>query len=255
MFGANDLKQPYGLWVRAQKDSYEVIVSDNYMSGGRSNEDMLPPLAELGERVQALPAAPRAGRLAGAADGHLRRYHAKPARSASPNRCSATSDHDRLLIAEEDVATGTRLREYGLDGKYRGRDIGAGPVQGAGRRHGADALPDGSGYWIATDQFKDRSLFHVFDRVTLKHLGAFAGNKTANTDGVWLRPDAAMRASRRACSTRWTTTRRWRRSTGATSPRRCRCGRIAAESSGWWQRVLSCCVVPARRRGPSDSCA
>ncbi len=45
---------------------------------------------------------------------------------------------------------------------------------------------DGSGYWIATDQFRDRSLFHVFDRRTLKHLGAFSGRVTANTDGVWL---------------------------------------------------------------------
>ena len=45
---------------------------------------------------------------------------------------------------------------------------------------------DGTGYWIATDQFKDRSLFHVFDRQDLAYRGAFAGEKTANTDGVWL---------------------------------------------------------------------
>ena len=48
------------------------------------------------------------------------------------------------------------------------------------------ACADGGGYWIATDQFKDRSLFHVFDRRTLAHLGAFAGAVTANTDGIWL---------------------------------------------------------------------
>src|SRR5688500_3905724 len=49
-FGAQDLKQPYGLWVRAQRDSYEVIVSDNYMSP--ANEDVPPPLAELDRRFK-----------------------------------------------------------------------------------------------------------------------------------------------------------------------------------------------------------
>ena len=48
------------------------------------------------------------------------------------------------------------------------------------------ACPDGSGAWLATDQYKDLSLFHVFDRKTLEHRGAFAGQLTANTDGVWL---------------------------------------------------------------------
>ena len=44
-----------------------------------------------------------------------------------------------------------------------------------------------------TDQFKDRSLFHVFDRQTLTHLGAFAGNTVANTDGVWLEQRGSAR--------------------------------------------------------------
>ena len=55
------------------------------------------------------------------------------------------------------------------------------------------ACADGSGYWIATDQFKDRSLFHVFDRQDLAYRGAFAGEKTANTDGVWLHQAATAR--------------------------------------------------------------
>ena len=45
---------------------------------------------------------------------------------------------------------------------------------------------DGSGWWIGTDQYKDRSVFHLFDRNTLQHVGSFAGKLTANTDGVWL---------------------------------------------------------------------
>ena len=52
---------------------------------------------------------------------------------------------------------------------------------------------DGSGYWITTDQFMDRSVFHLYDRVSLTHLGAFAGNTVANTDGVWLNQSATTR--------------------------------------------------------------
>ena len=53
VFGADDLKQPYGLWVLPQKDAYEVIVSDNYMSP--QNEDLPPPLAELDQRFKRYP--------------------------------------------------------------------------------------------------------------------------------------------------------------------------------------------------------
>jgi 3-phytase len=96
-------------------------------------------------------------------------------------------DNDRLLLAEEDMATGTRLREYGLaDGKYRGRDVGADLYKAQAEGIALLACADGSGYWIGTDQFKDRSVFQVFDRKTLQHLGAFAGKVTANTDGVWM---------------------------------------------------------------------
>jgi len=101
--------------------------------------------------------------------------------------------NDRLLLAEEDVAVGTRLREYGLDGTYRGRDIGADLFKAQAEGMALAQCAGGSGYWIATDQFKDRSVFHVFDRLTLDYKGAFAGNRTANTDGVWLDQSADAR--------------------------------------------------------------
>jgi len=43
--------------------------------------------------------------------------------------------------------------------------------------------PDDSGYWIATDQGMQSNTFHVFDRHSLEHRGAFAGEVTLNTDG------------------------------------------------------------------------
>jgi 3-phytase len=42
------------------------------------------------------------------------------------------------------------------------------------------------GYWILTDQGGTRSIFHVLDRRTFERLGSFAGEVTANTDGIWL---------------------------------------------------------------------
>lgn len=190
VFGADELKQPYGLWIRPQKDSYEVIVSDNYMSS--QNSDLPPPLAELDQRykryrLRRVPEGWQAS-LAGTfgettQDGAIR----------IAESVFGDVGHDRLLLAEEDVDTGTRLREYGLDGKYRGRDIGADLFKAQAEGMALMQCADGTGFWIATDQFKDRSLFHVFDRVTLKHLGAFAGQKTANTDGVWLDQSADAR--------------------------------------------------------------
>lgn len=51
------------------------------------------------------------------------------------------------------------------------------------------ACEDGSGYWLSTDQADDRTVYHVFDRASLQHAGAFMGSITANTDGVWLAVD------------------------------------------------------------------
>jgi 3-phytase len=104
--------------------------------------------------------------------------------------------HDRLLVAEEDVAIGTAVREYGMGGGYRGRDIGKGLFKAQAEGIALWQCADGSGYWITTDQFKDRSLFHVWDRETLAHVGAFAGRVVGNTDGIWLHQGATARFPR-----------------------------------------------------------
>jgi 3-phytase len=182
VFGAAELEQPYGLWVRPVDGGLEVIVSDNYMSP--QNDDLPPPDAELGHRFKRYLLAHGgdgwSGRLLGTfgetGDGAIR----------IAESVFGDVDNDRLLLAEEDVDSGTRLREYGLDGRYRGRDIGTGLFMAQAEGMALARCDDGGGYWIATDQFKDRSLFHLFDRDTLEHVGAFTGNRTANTDGVWL---------------------------------------------------------------------
>ena len=190
VFGADDLKQPYGLWVRPQKDAYEVIVSDNYMAP--QNEDLSPPLAELDQRFKRYHLQRTEGgwkaTLAGTFGDTGEAGAIRIAESVFGDAAN-----DRLLLAEEDVAVGTRLREYGLDGTYRGRDIGADLFKAQAEGMALAQCADGAGYWIATDQFKDRSVFHVFERTTLAYKGAFAGNRTANTDGVWLDQSADAR--------------------------------------------------------------
>ncbi|PPU77322.1 phytase [Xanthomonas sp. NCPPB 1638] len=182
-FGQDALREPYGLWVRKHDGDYEVVVSDNYMSPG--NKDQPPPLAELGQRF-------RRYQLNAAAAGWQARLTQTfgDTTEAGAIRIAESVFGDeangRLMIAEEDVAVGTQLREYGMDGRYRGRNVGTGLFKAQAEGLTLLQCPDGSGYWIATDQFKDRSVFQVFDRKTLAHVGAFAGRVTANTDGVWL---------------------------------------------------------------------
>lgn len=188
-FGAGDLRQPYGLWVRAQEGGYEVIVSDNYMSAG--DDDLPPPLAELDQRFKRY----QVQRTAQGWQARLTGSFGETS-EAGAIRISESVYGDptfgRLLLSEEDVATGTRLREYGLDGRYR-RDVGADLFKAQAEGLALLRCGERGGYWIATDQFKDRSLFHLFDRQTLAHVGAFAGRKTANTDGVWLDQGADAR--------------------------------------------------------------
>jgi 3-phytase len=45
---------------------------------------------------------------------------------------------------------------------------------------------DPAGYWILTDQGATRSVFHLLDRNSFALIGSFAGEVTANTDGIWL---------------------------------------------------------------------
>ncbi|WP_285447686.1 phytase [Xanthomonas sp. LMC-A-07] len=182
-FGQDELREPYGLWVRKHDGGYEVVVSDNYMSP--ANKDTPPPLAELGQRFRRyqLQAAGQGwnATLTQSFGDTTEAGAVRIAESVFGDEANA-----RLMIAEEDVAVGTQLREYGMDGRYRGRNVGTGLFKAQAEGMTLLQCADGSGYWIATDQFKDRSVFQVFDRQSLAPVGAFAGRVTANTDGVWL---------------------------------------------------------------------
>ena len=102
-------------------------------------------------------------------------------------------EHDRLLIAEEDLRVGTTLRVYTLGGEYAGRNLPRERFKAQAEGVALWACPDGSGYWITTDQARDLTVFHVFDRRELGYLGSFTGEHTAMTDGIWLHASATRR--------------------------------------------------------------
>ena len=194
-FGEADLDQPYGLWLRPSGEAggYEVLVTDAYMAGEDANgDDIVPPLAQLDRRVKRYRVTISGDALQVRAAGAFGDTTAEGA-IRIPESIWGDPANDRLLVSEEDVVTGTAVREYSLDGRYRGRSIGLGLFKAQAEGLALWQCAEGSGYWIATDQFKDRSLFHVFDRRTLEHVGAFAGNTVGNTDGIWLHQAATAR--------------------------------------------------------------
>jgi 3-phytase len=187
-FGSAELQQPYGLWLRKLADGrYDVLVSDAYMAGkDAAGDDVVPPLAQLDKRLRRYTVNVDSSRVQAELSASLGDT-SKAGAIRIPESLWGDAAHDRLLVAEEDTVTGTAVREYDLAGKYRGKTLGLGLFKAQAEGIALWQCDDGSGYWITTDQFKDRSLFHIFDRTSLKHLGAFAGETVANTDGIWLR--------------------------------------------------------------------
>lgn len=193
-FGSSDLVQPYGIWLRKTGGNvYDVMVTDAYMQGeDAQGNEIPPPLGRLDKRIRRYDVrigakslqATRSADIGDTSDAGAIRV---------PESVWGDPTNNRLLVAEEDLKTGTAVREYDLSGNYRGRTLGLGLFQAQAEGIALWQCADGSGYWITTDQFKDRSLFHVWDRKSLEYLGGFAGETVGNTDGVWLHQGATKR--------------------------------------------------------------
>ena len=185
-FGADALQQPYGLWVQPKGEGYEVLVSDAYMAGeDAQGEDIIPPLAQLDRRFRRYELTQAGGKWTARDAGAFGDTGAAGAIRV-PESLFGDAANNRLLVAEEDVPTGTLLREYDLQGRYLGRDVGADRYAAQAEGIALMRCADGSGWWVASDQFADRTVFHLFDRRSLAHVGSFAGEVTGLTDGVWL---------------------------------------------------------------------
>lgn len=188
-FGHEQLKSPYGLWVHeTAPNQLELLVTDSFMADFRTG--LLPPMKELDQRVkrfrisldhERLPHARYDGSFGDTTEaGALRMVES----------IAGDPVHDRLLIAEEDRRVGSTLRDYRMDGRYRGYSLPTFDADAEGVM--LWACTDTEGYWIAVDQ-KRPTLFRVFDRQTLQPQGTFAGHEVANTDGGTLYAAATAR--------------------------------------------------------------
>lgn len=180
-FGASDLTLPYGLAAYAPRaDAYRVYVTDNY----EEPEDSVPPLAQLGRRVRVYDIAVRDGRLTSQL---VNSFGDTTAAGAIRITESIQLDpaNDRLVLAEEDESD-TQIKEYTLDGRFTGRSFGRGIFTQQAEGIALWTCGDSTGYWVTTNQGPVVNTFHLFDRQTLAHVGAFRGKVTNTTDGVAL---------------------------------------------------------------------
>jgi 3-phytase len=183
-FGEGELRSPYGLWLHEPEGGrIELWVTDSFMDG--EDYDVVPPLAALSARIKRFSVLIDGDAVSARFDGASGDTSEAGALRVVESIAGDVANN-RLLVAEEDVPTGTGYRVYGFDGGYAGRDIGVGAFGAQAEGVTLWACPDGSGYWIAADQFIDATLFHVYDRQTLEAKGRFAGRNTGMTDGVWL---------------------------------------------------------------------
>jgi 3-phytase len=183
-FGEEVLRKPYGLYVKAlNKAEYDVYVTDSY----ETELEEMPADKDLNERVHRF-LFERDGNTADAewtaafgdtsGDGRLyvvESIYGDPA-------------YNRLLVAEEleDAEAGRQVKLYDLEGNFTGETMGKGIFQAQVEGIALYETSADSGYWIITDQSKTENLFHVFDRASLDHLGTFKGERTLNTDGIWV---------------------------------------------------------------------
>lgn len=191
-FGDAELRAPYGLWLNPDADGRgaDVYVTDSFMYGERF--DVLPPLAELDQRV-------RRFRVAFSADGGLRAesrgsFGDTSERGALRIVESIAGDpaHDRLLIADEYHPKST-LREYTLAGRPTGRQLPEDTFSFEAEGVALWACGPRRGYWVSVDQLAPLTVFHVFDRRTLKRVGSITGRTVATTDGIALRSEGNAR--------------------------------------------------------------
>lgn len=185
VFGEGELEKPYGIAVAHGEDGLPVVfVTDNSQSPTSRIRRYDARLD--GERASSRPMAP-------AGDAPAMRFVCTRAfgDAGGPGLLRFVEsivhdpEHGRLYVADESPRS-RNVKVYSDDGAFLGHTFADGYIH---------CEPEGIALWregregwiIVTDQQPELSVFHVFDRRTLGHQGAFIGRPTvANTDGVAL---------------------------------------------------------------------
>jgi 3-phytase len=174
--GGGELASPLGITGAAAGGGvYDLWITDAYPAAQAAAPDLGRRVRHYRVRV----GGDRFGAEHVAAFGET----AGPGALHTVESIAVDSEAGRLLVADED-ASRMGLRDYGAGGRFAGRVV-------EGFDHAPEGIAlypcaDGGGYWVAADQAPRRTVFLVLDRRTLEPVGRFAGERTANTDGVWL---------------------------------------------------------------------
>jgi 3-phytase len=180
LIGEGELKRPYGLAAFETEKGYDLYVTDNYDApeslegrntrlGSNLSKRVRHYRFTLNDKKEVLSESVRAfGDTTG--EGVLWKVES----------IATDPEYNRLLIADE---LENRIKIYSLDGRFTDE------VMGEGNFHfepeGIVLLRCGKGgWWVSVDQEEGRSHFRLFDRKTLQYISTFAGETTANTDGV-----------------------------------------------------------------------
>ena len=191
-FGSEALIKPYGAWVNKTDVGYEVYVTDSYGAGEDGLDKSAPPLTELDRRV-------RKYRLTvdgGSVQAEMVRAFGDTSEAGALRVVESLwgdAANNRLLVAEEDEDYSNEIKVYDLAGDFTGQVIGKGVFQAQVEGLALKTCAGGGGWWIGTQQGKDYSVFHLFDRQSFEHVASFRGDTVANTDGIWLHDAATQR--------------------------------------------------------------
>lgn len=173
IFARGELTRPYGASVSYARDGTATLFI---------TETRVAPQQTVRAYRLALKEDEVSGRLLrsfGDADG--------PGRIETAESILVDDREGRLLVCDEGPKQ-KNVKVYGLDGRFTGQTFADGLIKGD--PEGLVVLDSpGDGCVILTDQQPTISIWHLFDRKTLKHIAAFTGRpRIANTDGVCLYP-------------------------------------------------------------------
>lgn len=190
-FGESELGKPYGLWVDPLGGGeYHVYVTDNY----ETDAGEIPADKALNHRVRRYLLEVEGN----TADAELDLSFGEtrgPGRLFVVESVFGDKANGNLLVADEleDDKLGRQVKVYDFEGNFTGKTFGKGLFKFQVEGIALYETSEKSGYWFVTDQGKLANYFHVFDRQSFEHLGTIEGERTLNTDGVWISQTAMPR--------------------------------------------------------------
>lgn len=177
--GAEALQRPYGITAAMDPggQSATLFITDDY----KAPEGVTPEPDFFQERIKKFhvdfqqdTVASRCVKSFGDGEG--------PGRLTKVESILFDPALDRLYVAVEKGPT-KGIVVYTSEGVFS-HTLETPDIKGEPEGMGIYASEEDGGFLVITDQRPSVSLFHLFDRRTLRHVGCFKGDVTANTDGI-----------------------------------------------------------------------